>query len=653
MHLPYFAPFPNATIRQNIPPEEWQLSLDSWASLATLYLRLADHEFSSSISENDTLTPFLLSFFHELAIGSDGIDPKIQLLRRQCFFLLHRLFSIDIMSDNLLHWSALGDFCHAFPRSEQFRVSLQNLWAQKAGAIEKSLQTAKTSLTKNLESKRPEEAETTLDRIAPLLRVSRDASIYMLTGSDFLDALYVAYPKVLPPMKRKLVIIAYLGLIAALEGPKPNYSLLSDHLYGLKSNEEQEQKQEPGRKTLVADLVTNTPFLEKVRNQDTTSEATRVKNTATLFNAFRQPNIARPKKLVRRKIDKEKNKIENEKVGVSYNEVFGDMHVHRMSMITQIQDLFPDLGAGFIVKLLDEYEENIEQVTAHLLDDSLPVYLAKSDHNEKLLPSKVFPQSHLPLRSSQLPDRHNVFDNDEFDKLTVDASQLHIGRRGKELTADKILSDRSNVPAKSSILSALAAFDYDDDERDDTYDAEDVGASVDTEADADLRDKSEEALLRAYTTTPKLFGRDAETRRGNARSSLKSETGMTDEAIEGWGIMIGRDPKRLRRLEVKFSAFAGQQRELAPSAWQSSPPGSGDEIREVSGDSGQRGASRGRGLGRGRGRGRGNGGNVSGPTGDKATLVARQRKDANKASRANHNRKDQRGKKMARGGFSG
>lgn len=261
------------------------------------------------------------------------------------------------------------------------------------------------------------------------------------------------------------------------------------------------------------------------------------------------------------------------------------------------------------------------------------------------------------LEYSHLPERRNVFDNDEFDKLAVDASRLHIGRRGQTLTADNILSDRSKAPAKSSILAALAAFDSDDDERDDTYDVEDVGASVDTattgqdEADGD---KNEEALLRAYTMTPELFGRDADTRRGKARNALKSETGMTDEAIEGWGIMLARDPKRLRRLEAKFSTFTGQQRELAPTAWRNSPAASGDEAGEANGDN-QRGGHRGRGRGRGRGgagRGRG-GGNVAGAADDKTTQVARQRKDANKASRANHSRKDQRGKKMARGGFSG
>jgi activating signal cointegrator complex subunit 2 len=381
MTLPHFAPFPDSKVRQNILPDEWHLYLESWTSLAELYLRLGDSEFSSAISENDTLTPFLLSFFHELA-NDDSIALKVQTLRKQCFFLLHRLFSKDNIPGSLLNWPALSDFCHVFPKSDQFRALLQKLWTHQGGAIEKSLQTAKTSLIRNLESKRPEEAESTLNRIAPLLRISPDASIYMLTGSDFLDALYAAYPNVSPSMQKKLVTVAYLGLTAVLEGPKPNYSLLSDHLYGLKSNEEQEQKKEPGKKTLVADLVTNTPLLEKIRDKATAPEAARVKNTAASLSAFRQSSVVRPKRLVRRKVDKGKTKTEDAEYG--HGAFTGEVHVHRMSMVTQIQDLFPDLGGGFIIKLLDEYNDDVEQVTAHLLEDSLPSHLTNADRSEQL-----------------------------------------------------------------------------------------------------------------------------------------------------------------------------------------------------------------------------------------------------------------------------
>jgi activating signal cointegrator complex subunit 2 len=672
MSVPQFAPFPDAKVRRNILPDEWQLYLDSWTSLTDLYLRLDDQQFASARRDVDSLGLFLISFFHELA-SDDSVAAAVISLRKKSFFLLHRIWSGQEVEDAFLNWPILADICHAFAKSEQFRTLLQTLWRRKGGAIEKSLQTAKTSLIRNLDSKRPEEAESTLNRIAPLMKASPDASIYMLTGSDFLDSLYSAYLKVPQPMQKKLVTTAYLGLTATLEGAKTNYSLLSDHLYSLKSSEEHEQKREPGKKTLVADLVTNTPLLEKIRDKATAPEASRVKNTAASLSVFRQSNVARPKRLVRRKVDKGKSKAEANDYG--HGAFAGEVHVHRMSVVSQIQDLFPDLGNGFVVKLLDEYNDNVEEVTAHLLEDSLPPHLAEADRSEQLyvhfqalnnmanvafrsIPASA-PQSHLPPRSSQhLPERRNIFDDDEFDKLAVDTSRLHIGRRNQDLTADKVLSDRSKAPAKSHILAALAAFDSDDDERDDTYDFEDVGASVDTaapdgDANSDLSGKNEEALFRAFNMSPAVFGRDSETKRGKARAALKSETGMTDEAIEGWGIMIGRDPKRLRRLEAKFNTFGGQQRELQSTSWKNSPAESADEGSGDGGRGGFGGRGRGRGRGRGgRGGGRG-GGSVAGPTDDKATQISRQRKEANKSSSANHNRKAQRDKKMARGGFPG
>jgi activating signal cointegrator complex subunit 2 len=255
-----------------------------------------------------------------------------------------------------------------------------------------------------------------------------------------------------------------------------------------------------------------------------------------------------------------------------------------------------------------------------------------------------------------LPSRRNIFADDEFDQLAVEASRLHFGRRNPNQTADDVLQDRSNAPNKAAILSALAAFDSDDDERDDTYDVEDVGGTIDSaapgnnteESSADIGDGNDEALFRAYKATPKLFERDAATRRSKPRMSLKEETGMTDEAIEGWGLMLSRDSRQMRRLEAKFSTFTGGQKELTPTSWRASPAGSGTEDSDVGGTNRGRGGFRGRGGRGGRGRG-----NVAGSTGDKETEVARQRKEANKGSRANHNRRDQRARKMARGGFPG
>lgn len=132
---------------------------------------------------------------------------------------------------------------------------------------------------------------------------------------------------------------------------------------------------------------------------------------------------------------------------------------------------------------------------------------------------------------------------------------------------------------------------------------------------------------------------------------------MTDEAIEGWAVMLSRDPRRLRSLEARFATFAGAQRGLEGTSWKASEVDDSEEGEGGRGrgnfgpnDRGRGGRLRGQPRGGGRGRGRGN---VAGPTGDKETEDARKRKDASKGSRANHNRRDQRAKKMARGGFPG
>ena len=60
------------------------------------------------------------------------------------------------------------------------------------------------------------------------------------------------------------------------------------------------------------------------------------------------------------------------------------VHIHSASLISQVQDIFPDLGSGFIAKLLDEFNNDTEQVIAHLLEDSLPAHLHGADRSETL-----------------------------------------------------------------------------------------------------------------------------------------------------------------------------------------------------------------------------------------------------------------------------
>jgi activating signal cointegrator complex subunit 2 len=380
MSIPPFAPFPEAKLRGSILPKDWILYLKSWDTLAELYLRLNDRDFISTLKESSSLTNFLISFFHESALDPTLASSTVQ-LRKKCFLILHRVYSGQEISEGLLDCWFISDVCHTFPKSERLRILLQSLWQRSGSTIEISLQKAKSSLIKVLDSKRPRDAEPLLDRLGPLLKVAPDADIFMLTGSDFLDSLSAAYAQASVKFQKKLVTTAYLGLTALLQGQKPNYSLLSDHLYSLKTGAEQAQKREPTISLLLTDLVTNTPLLEKIRDIATSPEATRVKNTAASLSAFQQSGVARPKNLIRRKVDKGKEKAKDDEYG---HGAFSQVHVHRMSLVTQVQDLFPDLGSGFVVRLLDEYNDNVEEVITRLLEDSLPTHLANADRSEQL-----------------------------------------------------------------------------------------------------------------------------------------------------------------------------------------------------------------------------------------------------------------------------
>ncbi|KAI0846052.1 hypothetical protein F5Y00DRAFT_264946 [Daldinia vernicosa] len=668
--LPQFAPFPEASWRNHIVPDEWETCLANWLALVEAHLSLSEDQFTSLSAVDGTLLSFLVSFVAEASANGAtvlGTSPSAKLLFRQCFILVARLLRMPSPPPPLLRWEFLSDFSRLFPKK---RTSILISQVSQKLQVTNSLTVLKKSLIVDLDSGLKGDLrtlESQLRRLNHLIHASPDVAAFFLAGSDFLDGLISCYKIMNPPLRKTIVTTAYLCLIGLTEGNPPNFSMLTDQLYSLKAAADSHKAGPLNvNDSMVAELVTVTPILKQVQHrfEESGSSATRWKSIIVGLEGFRKPGgNARPKKMVKRKIDKGKGIMTED------DDVLGEMKIHRMSQISQIQDLFPNLGSGFVSRLLDEYEDNTERIIAHLLEDSLPAHLAAADRTEELSQERsrrksrdIAPRPTPPLSPST---RHNVFDDDEFDKLAVDMSNIHFGKRNPEKSADDILNDRSSAPNKAAILSALSAFDADDDERDDTYDVADAGLVVNdgNPEDADdqkRKDASEEALFRAYQSDSKVFGRDAATRRGQSRSKLKQQTGMTDEAIEGWALMLTRTPHQMRQLEMKYSAFSGDQPALAPTAWRASPAESAAEDSEIDGGgnnpnnprggSGVRGRGRG---GRGRGRGGGRGGNVAGPSGDKDTESARRRKEANKGSRANHNRRDQRARKMARGGLAG
>jgi len=251
-------------------------------------------------------------------------------------------------------------------------------------------------------------------------------------------------------------------------------------------------------------------------------------------------------------------------------------------------------------------------------------------------------------------ERRNVF-NEQF----MDASKVNVGKRRDDTNlGDKTFIDqvKADILRRAAELSdseeeeveideygkkvRIAAFEEEDDELDNNVKVAGDGEAASDDEDADpIEEVSVDTILElAYINDPKVFDRDANTRRSKARADLKARTNWSDEQLEGWRIMLDRNPKKDKiLLKHEFSGNISVNNAGPSSAGH-------DGARSSNEQRGGRGRGRGSG-GRGRGRG-GRGGGQGG--GDDAR--ERAWKDKHKARQANHNRKRGHDRKMARGG---
>ncbi|KAJ6111865.1 hypothetical protein N7523_007926 [Penicillium sp. IBT 18751x] len=674
--FPPLAPVPSPAVRRSILSDDWEACLDAWMMLLGIRLNASEEQFKTAGCEDLPVVSFLDSFYQYAAVGDPGLQagPKARQLRKLCFLATRRyILGLSKPPEGLLNWQFLGNLCCCYPSSNALKTSLSTAWDMHHEQISSSLEKAKSMVTSQLllgGKSADSKIISNIRSLTILASVLPPCGQLLMAGSDFLDTLVETYEAQPREQLRKIIVAnVYVGLVSLLKEPSTNLSLLLDQLFGLKAGAGVGTPRMKKEATLLSDLVCSSDLLQRLEKYLTSHPQKRGEDLLASLRAYQMETKALHHRYQRRKkMDKGK--------GVSSGSLIPDeLHAHKMSLVSQVQDLFPDLGSAFVVRLLDFYNDNPETIISHLLDDSLPQELQSLDRSEQL-PPQAKPVDHLAPRptppvspqQAAVPTRRNVFDEDvdiaELSRTGDAEGKLHFGRADADQTADTVLADRSqHAVNKAAILSALASFDSDDDERDDTYDVADVGGTVDaatagTDAEADAEAQTRRAadldmtLFRAYKGNAALFARDSATRRSQPRATLKRDTNMTDEAIEGWAVMLTRDPKRLTKLEDRLAVDAGGagagalNQPSLPSTSYRRPQGDDD-----SGDDGEtgHGGSRGRGGGRGRGRGRGGRGRGGRPQ-EPDSAAAHQRKEQNKASRANHNRRQQRAKKIARGG---
>ncbi|KAI0090405.1 hypothetical protein BDY19DRAFT_770952 [Irpex rosettiformis] len=371
--------------------------------------------------------------------------------------------------------------------------------------------------------------------------------------------------------------------------------------------------------------------------------------------------------------------------------------------VAQVLDVLPDTPPDYVRFLLAHqdypYKGNAERLVEALFDGTAPnvneVERLMSDRDSGLGMVEDMGRNEDTGKGKgregefvYTRERRNVFDDE-----VMDVSQLRVGKKrcvaricsfcatnqcyraGRD-DAQTILQDRAYIEQmKADILRRAEEISDEEDDDDDGDGMEGRGKGMvvafedelddgalkvrdgeesqdegsEDETDDDAKPETPETILElAYIADPKVFDRDAQTRRSKARDDLRRQTGWADEQIEGWRIMLERDPNKDKILQKH--EFSGNKRGLVPLPVRgpSQPPSNRG-----------RGYGRGRGGGRGRGRGgrggrgggggsgSGSGGNGGSGGGD-STARDRAYKDKNKAQRGNHNRKSGHDKKMAR-----
>ena len=111
------------------------------------------------------------------------------------------------------------------------------------------------------------------------------------------------------------------------------------------------------------------------------------------------------------------------------------------SLITNVRDILPDLGEGFIEAALEEYDFNSESVINALLEDNLTPKLRSMDRTkaDRKKPKRKTPS---PNAKTAFEEEHkNVYDDVGFEGL----KDLHVGKKEIAKNAKSMLDDKSHV----------------------------------------------------------------------------------------------------------------------------------------------------------------------------------------------------------------
>ena len=374
MAFPSLVLFPDEKLRALIPAQEWETCLKAWESGLQFYLSLSSQILDTTLAEEHSLlTTFLVSYMQQPLSGITTFNKR---LRRLCFLLTHRILSkVETPPNTVLNLQFLGQFCMAYAHTINSSEMIDSIWTKLH--LETRTESAKNKAVLITVLENPltyglEDADTFLRTMLALLKVSRNYGTFLMIGSDMFDSLIAAWENKPVQMQKKVTAIAYYSLISLVHGQKQNISLLLDHLYSLRASSSNIQLP-----SLLADLLTMTPFLRKLRQSIPETNSGRLGAMLLSLESIKTASSPTPKEQSQRRFPNH-DRLNSIEVRGSIE----DHNVHRASLVSRIQDLLPHLNTPLVLSLLDQHQDNADSVIAHLLDhsSSLPVTASHFQH---------------------------------------------------------------------------------------------------------------------------------------------------------------------------------------------------------------------------------------------------------------------------------
>ncbi|SCV74391.1 BQ2448_6823 [Microbotryum intermedium] len=348
--------------------------------------------------------------------------------------------------------------------------------------------------------------------------------------------------------------------------------------------------------------------------------------------------------------------------------------------ISQILDVLPDLSPSFLRTCLlhprfSSTSAPSEAVIASIFENSLPSDLEELHRNPVASTPNEPPMASSytappPTNTITPIARSNIFDSASLNPNFLKASRSTTNQEDSK----RFLADQSFMTEQLKALIIERAerestdSEIDDDEDDDedgleggerSFGVRDGNEGTETplaaatsgtstplkggaSSDSSTLNPFNNATLvklleRTYLSDPTLFDRSSTTRKSKVRAELKQKTGLGDEHLEGWRIMLERDPKRKEKVLERRKVEDVKERHAGPGSGEEDDDDDneeGDEERPTAGGGGgggnhKQGSARGRGRGHsgagGGGRGARGGGGRGRSDGNRAAHVRRQR----------------------------